>query len=150
MFRIVLINLFFLISGCIKKPDSVNRNISDDAFVERKRELNFEKVMKTLPNIMDVRDTVDLVVYGKLTIQDVKNINFYVYEKPGSRIIYKGSLLGVMTLPKNRIKVPVSGKEYDLYGVFSNKFGERIESKLDVLDSGEVIIRSEHFNIAAF
>ena len=142
--------LMVVITSCISQPDSSGKKITDDSFIDRKRELSFEKVMKTLPNIMDVRDTVELVVYGKLTVKDVKGVKFYVYENPGSRVIYKGSLLGIMTLPRNRIRIPVSGRDIELYGVFVNSKDQKIESRLDILDSGEVIIRSEHFNVAAF
>ena len=55
-----------------------------------------------------------------------------------------------MTLPRNRIRVPVSRREVDLFGVFVNNKDEKIETKLEILDSGEVIIRSKHFNISAF
>ena len=49
--------------------------------------------MKTLPNIMDIRDTVEIVVYGKLTVKDVKNIKFYVYENLVIELFIKEAFL---------------------------------------------------------
>ena len=130
----------------MKVPDSRSRVSSDDVFREEKRKLNFEKVLKTLPNIVDLRDTVDVVVHGKLNESELKGIKFYLYEMPGERIIYRGSLLGIMHMPKNRIKIPISSEDHLVYGVFYDNFGMRHESVLEKLQSGELIIRSHHFD----
>ena len=147
---ILIIGLNSLVLSCIKQPESVNKQVSDDSFSERKRQQSFETVMKSLPNIMDIRDTIDLVVLGKLEESLHGNVMISVYEMPGGRVIYKGSLKGVMHLPRNRIRLPISSLGHDLYGIFMSKGGGIIEKKLDILDSGEVIIRSKDFINSAF
>ncbi len=153
----MLIRLMILIIGfnslflsCIKQPETGNKQVLNDSFSERKRQQSFETVMKALPNIMDIRDTVDLVVLGKLEESLHGNVMISVYEMPGGRVIYKGSLKGVMHLPRNRIRLPVSSLKHEIYGVFTYRGGAIIEKKLDILDSGEVIIRSKDFVYSAF
>ena len=68
MHRIIIV-LMIIFTGCMSQPESNGKKVADDSFIDRKRELSFEKVMKTLPNIMDIRDTVELVVYGKLSVK---------------------------------------------------------------------------------
>ncbi len=140
--------IIFLLASCLKAPKVNKGGEPDDNFNERKRKLSFEKVMKALPNIVDLRDTIDVVVYGKLDESEIKGIKFYLYETPGGRIIYRGSLVGVMNMPKNRIKIPISSNDHIIYGVFFNEYGDKVESVLEKLDSGEVIIRSKHFSVS--
>ena len=35
--------LIIIFSGCISQPDGTGNKVPDDSFVDRKRELNFEK-----------------------------------------------------------------------------------------------------------
>ena len=144
--------LFFLLLSvsCLREPKQTRSLEPNDTFNEEKRKLSFEKVMKALPNIVDLRDTIDLVVYGKLNESDVKGVRFHIYEVPGERIIYRGSLIGIMSMPKNRIKIPVSSKDHKIFGVFYNSSGDKVESLLEKLESGEVIIRSKHFSVPVF
>ena len=136
--------------SCVEQPPSSKRVKVDEQFTERKRVMSFEKVMKELPNILDLRDTFFLSVDGKLSEVDVKNVSVELHERPGGRILYKGSLLGIMMMPRNRIQIPVSSNEHQIYGKFTHSSGGEIVTLLQRLASGEVVIRSEDFSRPAF
>ena len=68
--------------------------------------MSYEKVMKELPNILDLRESFFLSVDGKLSETDVKNISIELHERPGGRVLYKGSLLGIMSMPRNQFESP--------------------------------------------
>tara|TARA_B100000886_G_C20208718_1_gene401499 strand:- start:119 stop:559 length:441 start_codon:yes stop_codon:yes gene_type:complete len=143
--------IFIILLGCVEMETIPKaQRPKDDVFSERKRQLSFEKVMKTLPNIVDIRDTIDIVVYDKLREEDIENIVIHVYERPGSRIIYKGSLLGIMTLPRKRVRVPVSSSNHSIHANFYYPSGRRFSSELKILKSGEAIIRSQDFRHSIF
>ena len=147
--NIIMLFIIFIV-GCIKDPTSSNKSVKNDSFEDRKRTLSFEKVMKALPNIMDIRDTVELVVVGKFIESEVDGISMVIHENPGNRVIYKGSLMGIMLLPRNRIRVPISSRSHELFATFSNRDGDTIYSPLKILDSREAVIRASDFNISSF
>lgn len=136
--------------SCVDQPPSSKRIRTDEQFTERKRVMSYEKVMKELPNILDLRESFFLSVDGKLSETDVKNISIELHERPGGRVLYKGSLLGIMSMPRNRIRIPVSSNEHEIYGKFVDLDGREIVSSLKRLASGEVVIRSEDFSRASF
>ena len=142
--------LFLLLSGCIDQPvDEDNLPLSDVIHNEEKI-VSFDNVMRRLPNIVDVRRSVDIVVYGKLKESDVRKIKVEILQGEDKKIIYKGSLLGIMTLPKKRVRVPVNSSSNLFYGKFIDEKERVIFAKLDILDSRELVVRSKHFSIPTF
>ena len=142
--------IFSILVSCVEQPPSSNKYTIDEQFSERKRVMSYERVMKELPNIVDLRETFFLSVDGKLSELDVSNISVELHERPGGRILYKGSLLGIMTMPRNRVRIPVSSNEHQIFGKFTNLDGKEIISSLKRLSSGEVVIRSEDFSRSSF
>ena len=148
--RLVIISFLLVLFGCIDYQTQPSSYIADDQYTEGKRIQSFEKVMKSLPNIVDIRDQVDLIVSSEIELSKIASVNLKIYEMPGGKVLYKGSLPGIMSLPRNRIKIPISHLDNQVFGVFSYKKYPPIKKELQISNRNEIIIDGARFQHSVF
>ena len=146
----LLIALICHFSGCIKAPEGPGKENQINNFTERKIILSYDKVMRELPNILDLRSSVDVIVSDNIDVSKMEGIKLSLIDSFDGRTIYRGSVLGVYKLPKNRIKVPIKKLTSEVVGVFQYPNGDIFKVDLPVLNGGEVLIQAKFFNHSRF
>lgn len=135
--------LIFFFLGCIKDPTGSNAIKNINNFSERKSKLSFDKVMRELPNILELRNSIDLIISEKLDEKKLEGVKILIFEKPKNNIVYRGSILGILKLPKSRIRIAIQKKSDYVYAKIKNNDNEEVEFPLKVLEGKEVIISAD-------